>query len=113
MLARAILRDDRVAAAGRLPQGSPQANVQAQQAGLIRAPLQKTGLLVRGEAVKGATEQELIDLGTVWSDMKVARFKPEKIIAAGPEDKPGRIDDSRFAGIVRADQNVQTTPKLE
>ena len=45
--------------------------------------------------------------------MEVARFKPEKVIAPRPEDKPGRIDDCRFAGIVRPDQNVQATPKLE
>jgi hypothetical protein len=45
--------------------------------------------------------------------MEVAQFKPEKIIAPCPEDKPGRIDNSRFAGIIGPDQNIQAAPELE
>ena len=46
-------------------------------------------------------------------DMEIVGVEADEVVASGPQDITGRIDDRRLTRVVRTDKNVQSAPQFQ
>ncbi|MCO5961046.1 hypothetical protein NAG74_04230 [Sinorhizobium meliloti] len=87
--------------------------MQAKLSLFVGAPLEKAGFFVGAEVVEGAANEEVASTDAVRADMEVMFIRSDIIVAACPKDIAGGVDNRALAGVIWANENIETWRELQ